>query len=215
MAALGLARVRVAAAVLAVCVQWAAAEAQIVLVRRAGPALYTSFQPLRLVSTLTYGRLFLRESAVGLKEWLGLALVLAAVATFLVRRARWPPRGVVVVTRAELVPMEEALAADDDDTSLGVPEKAGIVHDDRAAGTIVVLPDEPRASSSREEATAEEHRFFFPTVFSPTNHSSAKTKKKHSSSDLRAAATLLEAAEDRSAQQDQLLRQHSRLRLIT
>mmetsp|Transcript_12586 Transcript_12586/g.41245 ORF Transcript_12586/g.41245 Transcript_12586/m.41245 type:complete len:395 (+) Transcript_12586:33-1217(+) len=83
----------VAAFVLSFGVQWAAAEAQVILIRRLGPALYTCFQPLRLVSTVVVGALVLRERVVGLPQWLGLAVVVSAVLTFLLRRVLWPRRG--------------------------------------------------------------------------------------------------------------------------
>ena len=75
---------------LSICIHWAAAEAQVLLIRRLGPALYTSFQPLRLASTIVFGSIVLHEHIHGLLDWLGLAIVVSAVATFLARRVIWP-----------------------------------------------------------------------------------------------------------------------------
>mmetsp|Transcript_6683 Transcript_6683/g.28036 ORF Transcript_6683/g.28036 Transcript_6683/m.28036 type:complete len:282 (+) Transcript_6683:844-1689(+) len=75
---------------LSLVVQWLAAESQVVLIRRLGPALYTSFQPSRIATTVAVGALVLKEPVRGLGEWLGLCLVVGAVGAYLALRVLRP-----------------------------------------------------------------------------------------------------------------------------
>ncbi|KAJ8614439.1 hypothetical protein CTAYLR_000788 [Chrysophaeum taylorii] len=72
---------------LAFFVQWIAAEMQVVLIRRLGPAAYTCFQPLRIVSTVAVDAIFLGEAVKGALSWAGLVLVVGAISTYLVAKA--------------------------------------------------------------------------------------------------------------------------------
>jgi len=83
-------KIVIAALTLSFCIQWAAAESQVILIRHLSPAIYTCFQPLRIVSTVFVGSILLKESVQGYRQWVGLLLVLIAVATFLTRRILWP-----------------------------------------------------------------------------------------------------------------------------
>lgn len=71
-------------------IQFLAAEGQVIIIRRLGPANYTVFQPVRIVSTVVGGVLLLAEPVRGFKSWLGLVFIGVAISSYLFLRVKYP-----------------------------------------------------------------------------------------------------------------------------